>query len=165
MVGGFGRGVYVLLVVIRGAARPPIAPSRVSVSLPVSLPPVSVPVPLSLSHWRRLVQGARGGHVWVRGHVHPSGASVVIRGVTGKRRRRNPSTSVVHRGVLRRNSMRLVVIARLEPGRGRHGRRRAGGGREHVLRRETSSHWTAAVTSMPEKTVNLFRELAPSSKF
>lgn len=125
MVGGLGR--YIRLVMVRGAARHAIAPRRVPVPLPisVSLSPVSVtfPVPLSFGHWRRLVQGSCGGHVRVRGHVHPSGASVVIRGVTGKRGRRGETgpTSVVHRGVLRRNSVRLVIKARLEPGRRRHG--------------------------------------------
>lgn len=130
MVGGFGRGVHVLLVVVRGAARTSVAPPGVSVPLTVSLPPLSLslPVPLSLCHRRRLVHGARGGHV--RGHVHASGAGVVIGGVTGERRRRRRKPgppSVVRRGVLRRTPVRLVVVARLEPGRGRHGGRRAGG--------------------------------------
>lgn len=46
--------------------------------------------------------------------------------------------------------MRLVVIASLEPGRGRHSGRRAGGRREHVLRGEASAHGTAAVRPVPE---------------
>lgn len=160
MVRGLGRGVHVLLVVVGGAARCSIAPPGVPVPLSVSLAPVPLPVPFR--HWRRLVQGARGGHVRVGGHVYPSGTGVLIWGVTGDwRRRGEPGPASVERcGVLRRNSVRLVVVARLEPGRGRHGRGRAGGRREHVLCGETT-----AVACMPEDKIgNTFRPHASSSR-